>query len=92
MLFLFLNPWFYRSHTQTTRKVRRVGSILNHLEIKKKRDGDEDEEPCLFEVKMFGAVLKVDHCMLFRMITGTLILLMTLGIFVIVYFDFAKSS
>ena len=41
---------------------------------------------------MFGAVLKVDHCMLFRMITGTLILLMTLGIFVIVYFDFAKSS
>ena len=50
---------------------------------------NRDEEPYLFKVKLFGTELRVDQCLLFRLIAGTSIVVMTLLVFVLVFLEFS---
>lgn len=52
----------------------------------------QEEEPCLFKLRIFGATLRVDQCLLFRLIAGTGILVMTIAVFVLVGLDFSRAE
>jgi hypothetical protein len=47
----------------------------------------EEGEPYLFQIKIFGISIKVDSCLLFRLVAGSIILFMTLVIIWIVLTD-----
>ena len=44
---------------------------------------ETDGEPYWFKVNFWGLELRVDQCILFRMVSGTIILIMTATVFMI---------
>lgn len=69
-------------HIKTSRKVLFLKKRI-HLELNK----TEEDEPCLFKLKICGVLVKVDNCMLFRGIAGSIILIMSFAVFWIVWFN-----
>ena len=55
------------------------------------RTVEREGEPYWFKVKLMGYEFKVDQCILFRLVSGTIILIMTFFVFLI-SFGFIGNS
>ena len=56
------------------------------------RTVDREGEPYWFKVAILGVEIKVDQCILFRLVTGTIILIMTVFVFLITFGNIGNSA
>ena len=56
------------------------------------RTVDREGEPYWFKVTIFGVEIKVDQCILFRLVSGTIILIMTIFVFLITFGYIGNSA
>ena len=71
----------HRNNIETLKRVSaRPCSIGNCVEM---RTVEREGEPYWFKVTIMGYEYKVDQCILFRLVTGTIIMIMTVFVFLI---------